>query len=397
MRERRAIGYEALTRGPAGSEIESPQALFAAAREEGMLEALDTACQTQAIRIGLDAGMARPLTLFLNGELERASSTPPRTDASAYADALGRELPIVFEVTERGLLDDPAAMILSVDRARSVGWGVALDDLGADPRALALLPVVDPDVIKLDMALIQGAIDPQLAEVAHAVAAELELKASPVIAEGIETGPHVERAEALGATYAQGFLYGRPEPMKALTAETAGGPALAEVSAEAHIRADPTATTYELLAEATETRIGDKPMLFALVRRLEEQSRGLGPSGLMISSFQSAANFTPGTAERYESFAEKLGFVGAIGTGMPPEPARGVRGGEFPLDSARRHVWSTAVISPHFAGVICGRELDSEGQEGERRFRFGLSHDRRTVAACARSLLGLIEPLRSRT
>src|SRR3954468_17150528 len=36
-------------------------------------------------------------------------------------------------------------------RLRRLGLGVALDDVGADRRSLALMPFVAPDVIKLDL------------------------------------------------------------------------------------------------------------------------------------------------------------------------------------------------------------------------------------------------------
>nr|MDQ3342471.1 EAL domain-containing protein [Actinomycetota bacterium] len=40
-------------------------------------------------------------------------------------------------------------------RLREAGWGIALDDVGAEPASLALLPFVQPDVVKLDLRLVQ--------------------------------------------------------------------------------------------------------------------------------------------------------------------------------------------------------------------------------------------------
>jgi EAL domain-containing protein (putative c-di-GMP-specific phosphodiesterase class I) len=65
-------------------------------------------------------------------------------------------LRVVVEVTERAVAGDPARLLATVAQAREAGWGVALDDVGAAPASLAVLPFVRPDVIKLDMRLLQG-------------------------------------------------------------------------------------------------------------------------------------------------------------------------------------------------------------------------------------------------
>ncbi len=42
---RRVVGYEALARGPRDSPLHTPDALFAAARDQGVLVELDWACR----------------------------------------------------------------------------------------------------------------------------------------------------------------------------------------------------------------------------------------------------------------------------------------------------------------------------------------------------------------
>src|SRR4029450_13527262 len=58
----KVLGYEALSRGPAGSPWESPAALFAAARAAGREHELDWICRAQAYRAGLAAGRDPRLT-----------------------------------------------------------------------------------------------------------------------------------------------------------------------------------------------------------------------------------------------------------------------------------------------------------------------------------------------
>lgn len=109
-------------------------------------------------------------------------------------------LTVVLELTERALTSQPAQLLQTVARVRALGWGIALDDVGADPASLALLPLVQPDVIKLDLALVQHRASAHIAAVVNAVHAEAERSGTVVLAEGIETEQHLRTARAFGAT-----------------------------------------------------------------------------------------------------------------------------------------------------------------------------------------------------
>ena len=93
---------------------------------------------------------------------------------------------------------------------RKRGCGIAIDDVGEDPRSIALMPLLAPDVIKLDMAFVQTPMTRERARVLHAVRAEAERTGAVVLAEGIETAAQAELAKTLGATLGQGWYFGRP-------------------------------------------------------------------------------------------------------------------------------------------------------------------------------------------
>ncbi|HET9006074.1 MAG TPA: EAL domain-containing protein, partial [Actinomycetes bacterium] len=113
---------------------------------------------------------------------------------------------------ERAVAGDPARLLAIVSQARRAGWGVALDDVGAAPASLAVLPFVRPDLIKLDMRLLQGRTTAEAAHIVNTVRAQAERTDAVVIAEGIETIKHAREAVAAGATIGQGFLFGHPAP-----------------------------------------------------------------------------------------------------------------------------------------------------------------------------------------
>ncbi len=113
-------------------------------------------------------------------------------------------------MTERAVAARPAELLTTVARVRELGWGFALDDVGADSASLAFMPFLLPDVIKLDLDLVQGVPTRATAEVMHAVNAHAERSGAWVLAEGIETEAHLTAARALGATLGQGWMYGKP-------------------------------------------------------------------------------------------------------------------------------------------------------------------------------------------
>jgi EAL domain-containing protein (putative c-di-GMP-specific phosphodiesterase class I) len=119
----------------------------------------------------------------------------------------------VLEITERALTDRPAELCREVAQHRSAGRGIALDDIGADVHSLALLPLIEPDVIKLDLRLVQDRPSTDQAAIVSAVAAERERTGASILAEGIENDNHLAVARTLGATLGQGWLWGHPGPL----------------------------------------------------------------------------------------------------------------------------------------------------------------------------------------
>ena len=113
------VAYEALARGPEGP-LATPDALFAAAREAGLLAELDTACRTAAFRGALEQGLLAPLTVFVNVEPEVLDSAP-LDDLLAIAGSAPGELRVVMEITERALSVRPADLLRTVERSASSG------------------------------------------------------------------------------------------------------------------------------------------------------------------------------------------------------------------------------------------------------------------------------------
>ncbi|MEV4348552.1 EAL domain-containing protein [Actinoplanes sp. NPDC049596] len=81
----------------------------------------------------------------------------------------------------------------------AIGNGVASDDVGADPASLAFLPLIEPDVVKLDMHLVRDPYSAHTQATADAVAVYAERSGAIVLAEGMEEPEDAVNAAALGA------------------------------------------------------------------------------------------------------------------------------------------------------------------------------------------------------
>ncbi len=179
-----------------------------------------------------------------------------------------------------------------------------------------------PDVIKLDLRLIQQHPTGEIASIMNAVHAEAERSGTLVLAEGLETEEHVQTARAFGATLGQGWFLGRPGPLPARLPAFEGRPV--------HIvpRGDqlPDRSPFELAASHRAPRAAVKPLLIEVSKQLEAQAQSAGESAVLLAAFQHAQFFTPATRKRYAALAESTAFVGALGEDMPPKPLPGVRG-----------------------------------------------------------------------
>jgi hypothetical protein len=297
-------------------------------------------------------------------------------------------LRVVTEITERAIAADPAGLLSATASCRAAGWGVALDDVGADPMSLALMPFVHPDVVKLDMSLLHAPEDPHTSHVVAAVAAYAEASGATVLAEGVETPAHEQIAHTMSATVGQGWLYGRPGPLPAVAAPVGIQLPLLQPSA-----ADPAGRTpYEIVAAHRPTVVTTKSTLMPISKHMEALARDSGQPPVLLACFQEARHFTRRTAGRYAAIAERSPLVAALGTGLADEPAPGVRGAGFAAGDLLRGEWNVLVVGPHQAAALVARDLGDTGPDADRRFVFATTYDRALVIEAARSLLRLLAP-----
>lgn len=379
------VGYEALARFDPSTGFDNPAAAFAAvAHDPDRLARLDYACITAAIDGALAAGLSDGLALFINVLPATLQRDTPVELIPAVTAAQGR-LRIVTEVTEIDVAARPAELVAFAARNRANGHGLAIDDVGANRESLSLLPLLGPDVIKLDRSIITTRPTQTTGLTLGAVLAAAETTGAVVLAEGIETSGDEQLAVGLGATYGQGWHYGRPEPLPTGTSEPSRRlPFLDHVD---HVMPD---TPFDLIADHhLQGRHAPYEYLLAISLDLEAKAKTLD-APILISTFQDADRFTPAAATRYQQLATTATLVGAIADGLGPRPAPGVRGGTIEPTDSLRHDWNVVVLAPHFAAALIARDRTHSGPVRDRRYDYAITHDPRIVALAARCLLDRI-------
>lgn len=367
------LGYEALARG-----AQPPEQLLRDARARGCAGQLDWLCRTAALQGALAAGLGNTLTLFVNVEPDTDMVVPPLSqEVCAQAES---SLRVVLEVTERAVVQRPAELLRLVDWARERSWGVALDDVGQEAASLAMMPFLEPDVIKLDLRLVQQRPNPEIGMVMSAVTAQAERTGAVVVAEGIEDEEDRQAALAMGATLGQGWMLGRPGPLPEVlpTPES-----VVRLRRSWSPTDDP--TPFSVVRAARPLRRGGKDILQGIAGHLEAQAVALSERPVVLSTFEAGEDVPPDTQRRYARLTEQGSFVAALRTGGAPPVADGTRGARLPDGHRLAEEWSVVVVGPHYAGALVARR--TRDGEDATAYDFAVTHDRPLVVEAGRALL----------
>lgn len=197
------FGFEALLRTDEPS-MPHPECLLDAAQHLGRLRELGRNMRAAA----LAAASEGTGTLFLNLHPEDLND-PYLLDPNSMLSMNAHR--IVLEVTERMGLEAVPNVREKVSALRRLGFRIAIDDLGAGFSGLTSFVSLEPDFVKLDMALTRdidkGGTRLKLVRSIASVCREMGMT---VVGEGIETKAERDALIELGCDLLQGFQFGRP-------------------------------------------------------------------------------------------------------------------------------------------------------------------------------------------
>jgi diguanylate cyclase (GGDEF)-like protein len=211
---REIFGLEALARWRHPTHgLLAPAAFLRVADEYGLTAEIDAAILRQVLRD--------------RARWEQQGIVPPRIAVNISGNRLsdpllierlsGLGIPrqaIVFELVETIFLDDcDDALLSNIDRIKSMGIEIEIDDFGSGHASLIGLVKLRPKRLKIDRQLIkeitiseeQRRLVGSIVEIAKALNVE-------VIAEGVETEEHARLLARIGCDGLQGYAIGYPSP-----------------------------------------------------------------------------------------------------------------------------------------------------------------------------------------
>jgi EAL domain-containing protein (putative c-di-GMP-specific phosphodiesterase class I)/response regulator of citrate/malate metabolism len=212
LRTKQIIGYEALSRGPAGSDIESPEVIFELARDFDLVWDLESLCISN-VEPFLGELSSRGY-LFFNLESLFIQQLQQR-GTEVFEKFFKYHQNVVIEVTERSAIRDYPTFRRTLHQLKSLGFKIAIDDCGSGYATLESVAELRPHYLKVGHSLVHNvehdAIRRQLVDL---VARAAKTIGATTIAEAIETEGQLNVCRELGITEGQGFLFARPAPWK---------------------------------------------------------------------------------------------------------------------------------------------------------------------------------------
>ena len=207
LADRTVFGHEALVRGPGGE----PAHTVLDRINDANRYRFDQACRVKAIKGAAQLGITERLSINFMPNAIYKPEVCIRTTIEAARTTGFPIARIVFEATEGDAVADGKWLAEILREYKRTGFLTAIDDFGAGYAGLNLLADFQPDIVKLDMALVRG-VDSSRSRQAIArgivrMCGELGVR---VLAEGIETAAERDSFLSEGVTLMQGYLFARP-------------------------------------------------------------------------------------------------------------------------------------------------------------------------------------------
>jgi hypothetical protein len=370
------VAAELQLRGRPGTALDTAKSLRRAARMMQQTEVVD---RRKLALIDADP-IPTECPVFATVDLASAGR-PDLTTPAGYH--------LLLSVDPGDVFRRPEAVLREIAAARAAGQLICVDSVGLDNRALTLLWLIEPDVIVTPAELLHRSNDPDVAQLAHALAAHAERTGGLVIADGVDSEALRVAAQTVGATHGMGTLFPTVNAPAVFAAEpVVSFPQPVQPPArDRSTRDDATTTPYAILGADHPSRPGSKRLLIEMSKALESQAAAAGPGTLLLGTFQQAKHFTPATARRWRAAADRVGFAGVYGVGLSQMLDGNVQ--HAPLDPADDLVeeWTVVVLGPHVAALLSARDRGEAVPDLERTFDVVQSYDRDLTSRAAHAIL----------
>lgn len=218
----RIVGVEALVRWDHPTRGVLPPAEFMALAEDtGLVVPLGSAVLVEACQQlaawQSEGGALEGLSVSVNLAVRQLLAPElPALVEEALTDSGLDPSRLCLEITESALLEDGDSSTRALQRLKSLGVRIGVDDFGTGFSSLTYLKRFPVDVLKIDRSFVDGlgrnrqdrAIVASVVDLAHAFGLT-------TVAEGIETPGQLDQLRALGCEWGQGYLWSPALPPQA--------------------------------------------------------------------------------------------------------------------------------------------------------------------------------------
>jgi diguanylate cyclase (GGDEF)-like protein/PAS domain S-box-containing protein len=215
------IGFESLVRWTRKGKPVSPATFIPVAEELGLIDSLGAWVLQQACLTFADWQRRFPdrgldcITVNVSSRQLLQQNFLRIVEKAVMAAGLTPSA-VRLEITETALMDSPHLAAAVLRDLREFGIKIYLDDFGTGCSSLSHLHKLPVDTLKIDRSFVASLLLPDRPAMVESILALARTLNTGVVAEGIETEEQVYELERLGCTHAQGFLFSRPLPAKAV-------------------------------------------------------------------------------------------------------------------------------------------------------------------------------------
>lgn len=210
LKDKKVVGYESLLRGGKGIDIKDPNLLFYIAEGGNIVSELDRLCLVNSLNS--TKYVANEQLFFIN---IRPHTLLDIKTLKAAIDKIRVKQKVFIGI----IVDIPVGELFSIENnleagieyIRSLGFKIAIDDVGSGTMSLRDIALIRPDFIKIDISLIRNINnDFQKQNIIDSLLTFAKYSGITIIAEGIETEQEREYLMEKNIVYGQGYLFSRP-------------------------------------------------------------------------------------------------------------------------------------------------------------------------------------------
>lgn len=221
LRSKRPVGYEALARwnSPTLGPV-SPSDFIPLAEEAGIMRSLTPVL----LRKALSLGRALPSGAYMTFNLSTQDVTSRHYAGSLLKIVQEIEMDphrLIFEITESAMLSEESVVIANLNRFRSEGIRIALDDFGDGFLSFNHLARLPLDILKLDKSCIKNLVadEKRGLSIIESICELCSKLGIDTVIEGVETEKELGTLSSIEIGYGQGYLFGRPSAIEELASQ----------------------------------------------------------------------------------------------------------------------------------------------------------------------------------